>query len=157
MKPLSRLLPPENILLDFQATSKKRVFEHIGLLFENNQGIGQRVVFDSLLARERLVSTGLGQGIAIPHGRIEGLRAPQGAFIRLASPVPFESPDGLPVSMLFALLVPEQAVRAPAAARAMAPPSSMRRLGVIWDRQGVGVISGAPLHRGASTLDTRTD
>ena len=109
MKPLSRLLPPENILLDFQATSKKRVFEHIGLLFENNQGIGQRVVFDSLLARERLGSTGLGQGIAIPHGRIEGLRAPQGAFIRLASPVPFESPDGLPVSMLFALLVPEQA------------------------------------------------
>ena len=58
MKPLSRLLPPENILLDFQATSKKRVFEHIGLLFENNQGIGQRVVFDSLLARERLDSTG---------------------------------------------------------------------------------------------------
>lgn len=109
MKPLSRLLPPENILLDFQATSKKRVFEHIGLLFENNQGIGQRVVFDSLLARERLGSTGLGQGIAIPHGRIEGLRAPQGAFIRLASPVPFESPDSLPVSMLFALLVPEQA------------------------------------------------
>ena len=109
MKPLSRLLPPENILLDFQATSKKRVFEHIGLLFENNQGIGQRVVFDSLLARERLGSTGLGQGIAIPHGRIEGLRAPQGAFIRLALPVPFESPDGLPVSMLFALLVPEQA------------------------------------------------
>ena len=109
MKPLSHLLPPENILLDFQATSKKRVFEHIGLLFENNQGIGQRVVFDSLLARERLGSTGLGQGIAIPHGRIEGLRAPQGAFIRLASPVPFESPDGLPVSMLFALLVPEQA------------------------------------------------
>lgn len=109
MKPLSRLLPPENILLDFQATSKKRVFEHIGLLFENNQGIGQRIVFDSLLARERLGSTGLGQGIAIPHGRIEGLKAPQGAFIRLASPVPFESPDGLPVSMLFALLVPEQA------------------------------------------------
>lgn len=109
MKPLSRLLPPENILLDFQATSKKRVFEHIGLLFENNQGIGQRIVFDSLLARERLGSTGLGQGIAIPHGRIDGLKAPQGAFIRLASPVPFESPDGLPVFMLFALLVPEQA------------------------------------------------
>lgn len=109
MKPLSRLLPPENILLDFQATSKKRVFEHIGLLFENNQGIGQRIVFDSLLARERLGSTGLGQGVAIPHGRIDGLKAPQGAFIRLASPVPFESPDGLPVFMLFALLVPEQA------------------------------------------------
>ena len=109
MNNLSRLLPLENIVLDFEATSKKRVFESIGLLFENNQGIAQRMVFDSLLARERLGSTGLGQGIAIPHGRVEGIKEAKGAFIRLSSPVPFESPDGKPVSMLFALLVPEHA------------------------------------------------
>ena len=109
MNNLTRLLPLENIVLDFEATSKKRVFESIGLLFENNQGIAQRMVFDSLLARERLGSTGLGQGIAIPHGRVEGIKEAKGAFIRLSSPVPFESPDGKPVSMLFALLVPEHA------------------------------------------------
>ena len=109
MNHLSRLLPLENIVLDLEATSKKRVFERAGLLFENNQGIAHRVVFDSLFAREKLGSTGLGQGVAIPHGRVEGIKEAKGAFIRLASPVPFESPDGKPVFMLFVLLVPEHA------------------------------------------------
>jgi PTS system nitrogen regulatory IIA component len=66
-------------------------------------------VFDSLFAREKLGSTGLGQGIAIPHGRIKGLKEATGAFLRLTAPVPFDSPDGKPVSLLFVLLVPEQA------------------------------------------------
>jgi len=61
-------------------------------------------VFDSLFAREKLGSTGLGQGIAIPHGRIKGLKEATGAFLRLAVPVPFDSPDGKPVSLLFVLL-----------------------------------------------------
>lgn len=109
MNHISQLLPPENIVLDLNATSKKRVFEEVGLLFENNNGIALRKVFDSLFAREKLGSTGLGRGIAIPHGRIKGLKEATGAFLRLASPVPFESPDGEPVSLLFVLLVPEQA------------------------------------------------
>lgn len=109
MNQISNLLTPENILLDFDASSKKRVFEQVGLLFENNQGIARSVVFDSLFAREKLGSTGLGQGIAIPHGRIKGLKEASGAFLRLAAPVPFDSPDGKPVSLLFVLLVPEQA------------------------------------------------
>jgi len=67
------------------------------------------VVFESLFARERLGSTGLGQGVAIPHGRIKGLKDALGAFVRLAQPVPFDAPDGKPVSLVFALLVPEQA------------------------------------------------
>jgi PTS system nitrogen regulatory IIA component len=67
------------------------------------------VIFDSLFAREKLGSTGLGQGVAIPHGRIKGLKQAAGAFLRLASPVPFDSPDGRPVNLLFVLLVPEQA------------------------------------------------
>src|SRR5574337_734686 len=75
----------------------------------NNQGIHRSTVFDSLFARERLGSTGLGQGIAIPHGRIKGLKEATGAFLRLATPVQFDAPDGKPVSMLFVLLVPEQA------------------------------------------------
>ena len=109
MSQITQLLPTENIVLDLDASSKKRVFEKVGLLFENNQGIASSAVFDSLFAREKLGSTGLGQGIAIPHGRIKGLKAARGAFLRLAAPVPFDSPDGKPVSLLFVLLVPEQA------------------------------------------------
>jgi PTS system nitrogen regulatory IIA component len=109
MNLIAKLLPPSNILLDLDVTSKKRMFEQAGLLFENNQGVARSLVFDSLFARERLGSTGLGQSVAIPHGRIKGLKEAVGAFIRLAQPVPFDAPDGKPVSLVFLLLVPEQA------------------------------------------------
>lgn len=109
MSLLSRLLPVSNVILDLDVTSKKRVFEHAGLLFENALGIGRSLVFDALLARERLGSTGLGHGIAIPHGRIKGLKEAAGAFIRIKGPIPFESPDGNPVSLVFVLMVPEKA------------------------------------------------
>ncbi len=109
MNPLAQLLTANQVLLDLDAGSKKRVFEQAGLLFENHLGIARSVIFDSLFAREKLGSTGLGQGIAIPHGRIKGLKQAAGAFIRLQNPVPFDSPDGRPVNMLFVLLVPEQA------------------------------------------------
>ena len=110
MNLVAKLLPPSNILLDLDVTSKKRMFEQAGLLFENNQGVARSLVFDSLFARERLGSTGLGQGLAIPHGRIKGLKEAVGAFVRLAQPVPFDAPDGKPVSLVFLLLVPEQAI-----------------------------------------------
>jgi len=109
MNLIAKILPPSNILLDLDVTSKKRMFEQAGLLFENNQGVARSLVFDSLFARERLGSTGLGQGLAIPHGRIKGLKEAVGAFVRLAQPVPFDAPDGKPVSLVFLLLVPEQA------------------------------------------------
>jgi PTS system nitrogen regulatory IIA component len=109
MNLIAKLLPPSNILLDLDVTSKKRLFEQAGLLFENNQGIARSLVFDSLFARERLGSTGLGQSVAIPHGRIKGLKEAIGAFIRLTHPVPFDAPDGKPVALIFVLLVPEQA------------------------------------------------
>jgi PTS system nitrogen regulatory IIA component len=109
MSLVAKLLPPANVLPDLAASSKKRLFEQAGLLFENNHRIARSLVFDSLFARERLGSTGLGQGVAIPHGRIKGLKDALGAFIRLAQPVPFDAPDGKPVSLVFVLLVPEQA------------------------------------------------
>lgn len=109
MNQITQLLATENIVLDLDVSSKKRVFETVGLLFENNQGIARSMVFESLFAREKLGSTGLGQGIAIPHGRIKGLKEARGAFVRLAAPIPFDSPDGKPVTLLFVLLVPEQA------------------------------------------------
>jgi PTS system nitrogen regulatory IIA component len=106
---VAKLLSPADVVPDLQVSSKKRLFEQVGLLFENQHAIARSVVFDSLFARERLGSTGLGQGVAIPHGRIKGLKEALGAFLRLAQPVPFESPDGQPVSLAFVLLVPEKA------------------------------------------------
>ncbi|MEP6609942.1 MAG: PTS IIA-like nitrogen regulatory protein PtsN [Burkholderiaceae bacterium] len=109
MNLISRILPASNVLIDLPASSKKRVFEQVGLLFENSRGMAHSKVFDSLFARERLGSTGLGQGVAIPHGRIKGLKETVAAFVRLAEPIPFDAPDGHPVSLMFFLLVPEQA------------------------------------------------
>ena len=109
MSLLGRLLPASNVILDLDVTSKKRVFENAGLQFEEALGISRRKIFDALLARERLGSTGLGHGVAIPHGRIKGLKAAAGAFIRTKSPIAFEAPDGKPVNLIFVLLVPEKA------------------------------------------------
>lgn len=109
MNPLNTILSADRIVLDLEATSKKRVFEQAGQLFEAQLGIARAQIFDSLFAREKLGSTGIGQGIAIPHGRIKGLKQAAGAFFRLGAPVPFDSPDGRPVNLLFVLLVPEQA------------------------------------------------
>ena len=109
MNPLINILPAGQVLLDLESSSKKRVFEQVGTLFESHLGLSRAVVFDSLFAREKLGSTGLGQGVAIPHGRIKGLKQAAGAFVRLKTPVPFDAPDGRPVNLLFFLLVPEQA------------------------------------------------
>ena len=109
MNQIADLLPASNVLLDLDASTKSRLFEAIGALFEGARGLSRQLVADSLTAREKLGSTGLGQGIAIPHGRIKGLAAAQGAFARLAEPIAFDAPDGKPVSQVFVLLVPEHA------------------------------------------------
>ena len=109
MNQIAQLLPEAHIALNLEATSKKRLFEQIVALFESHSQIARSVVFDSLFARERLGSTGLGQGIAIPHGRIKGLKQAMGAFVRPQQPIPFDAPDGKPVEQVFVLLVPEHA------------------------------------------------
>jgi PTS system nitrogen regulatory IIA component len=109
MSLISKILPLENVLLDAESSSKKRVFERVGLLFENSQKLARSQVFDSLFAREKLGSTGLGQGVAIPHGRIKNLREAVAAFVKTENPIPFDAPDGLPVNLIFVLLVPERA------------------------------------------------
>lgn len=109
MNQIASLLPLDNVVAGLEASSKKRVFEQVGLLFENQQSVGRSTVYDALFAREKLGSTGLGQGIAIPHGRIKGLKHPIGAFVRLLAPVQFDAPDGKPVDLIFVLLVPEAA------------------------------------------------
>jgi len=107
MTNLAKILSPENVILDLEVSSKKRAFEQAGLTFENNSGIARSTVSENLFARERLGSTGLGHGVAVPHGRIKGLKAPLALFMRLSEPIPFESPDGEPVKLLIFLLIPD--------------------------------------------------
>ncbi|HCJ51825.1 MAG: PTS sugar transporter subunit IIA [Gallionellales bacterium CG_4_10_14_3_um_filter_54_96] len=109
MNLISKILAPDNILIDSESTSKKRVFERVGMLFENHEQIAHNQVFDSLFAREKLGSTGLGQGVAIPHGRIPKLEKATAAFVKTTRPIPFDAPDGLPVNLIFVLLVPDLA------------------------------------------------
>ena len=111
MNRLSAILPASQVLVDVDASSKKRVFEAAGLLFENQHAIARATVTDNLFARERLGSTGLGHGVAIPHGRIKGLKHPLAAVIRLNHPIPFDAPDDEPVNLLIFLLVPEAATQ----------------------------------------------
>ena len=111
MNRLSAILPAPQVLVSVDATSKKRAFEEAGLLFETLHGLNRALITDSLFARERLGSTGLGHGVAIPHGRIKGLKNPLAAVLRLAQPIAFDAPDDEPVSLLIFLLVPEAATQ----------------------------------------------
>ena len=114
MQPMNRLatiLPAPQVLVAVEATSKKRAFEEVGLLFETMHGLSRALITDSLFARERLGSTGLGHGVAIPHGRIKGLKAPMAAVFQLLHPIGFDAPDEQPVNLLIFLLVPEAATQ----------------------------------------------
>ncbi|MDP1685537.1 PTS sugar transporter subunit IIA [Hydrogenophaga sp.] len=111
MNRLSAILPASQVLVSVDATSKKRAFEEAGLLFETLHGLNRALITDSLFARERLGSTGLGHGVAIPHGRIKGLKQPLAAVFQLANPIGFDAPDELPVQLMIFLLVPEAATQ----------------------------------------------
>ena len=105
---ISDLLSAERIHCDVHSSSKKRLLELISEeLARNSDQVSQREIFESLCARERLGSTGLGKGVAIPHGRVKGSRHVQASFIRLRKPLPFDAADGEPVDLLFCLAVPE--------------------------------------------------
>lgn len=111
MNRLSAILPAPQVLVSVDATSKKRAFEEAGLLFETLHGLNRALITDSLFARERLGSTGLGHGVAIPHGRIKGLKQPLAAVFQLANPIGFDAPDEQPVQLMMFLLVPEAATQ----------------------------------------------
>lgn len=109
MNLIAPLIRPENVVVDLDAASKKRLFELAGQLFQTNCGISAAEVFESLFSREKLGSTALGYGIAIPHGRIKGLKDTACACIRLKAPIDFDAPDNLPVDLVFILLAPATA------------------------------------------------
>lgn len=105
---ISDLLSPERIRLDVKSSSKKRLLEVISEeLARNSDEFTKREIFESICARERLGSTGLGKGVAIPHGRIKGSQHVEASFIRLKKPLAFDAVDGQPVDLLFCLAVPE--------------------------------------------------
>jgi len=106
---LTDLLVPERISCDNNASSKKRVLELLSEMIAVGQDtLDKTEVFDSLLSRERLGSTGLGHGVAIPHGRLKESDKTIGAFIKLQDGIDYDAMDHQPVDLLFALLVPEQ-------------------------------------------------
>lgn len=109
MNLVSPLLKPANVLADFDASSKKRLFEQAGQMFQASHGVSGTEVFDSLFSREKLGSTALGYGIAIPHGRLKHLKETACAFLRLKTPADFDAPDQQPVDLVFILLAPAAA------------------------------------------------
>tara|TARA_R110002096_G_scaffold11971_7_gene43580 strand:+ start:392 stop:853 length:462 start_codon:yes stop_codon:yes gene_type:complete len=103
------LLSVDSIVAGFKASSKKQAIQALARKIAVNAGVDDRLVFDKLLERERLGSTGVGKGVAIPHARIAGLPKITGLFAKLASPIDFDSVDERPVDLIFMLLAPEEA------------------------------------------------
>ena len=102
------LLAPTRVVAGISITSKKRLLELLATrLADGGSAELERRIFDSLCSREKLGSTGLGQGVAIPHGRIAGLGAAVGCFVRLSEPLGFDAVDGQPIDLIFAMAVPE--------------------------------------------------
>jgi PTS system nitrogen regulatory IIA component len=106
---ISQILAPDRVLSNVPDQSKKAALETLATLIAGaDPGLTQTEVFNSLITRERLGSTGLGEGVALPHGRLKNGEHTLGAFIRLGSAIDFDAVDHKPVDLLFALLVPEE-------------------------------------------------
>ena len=106
---LSDFISPDSVVASLKAKSKKQLLQDLSVRAARLTGLSERDIFDVLLQRERLGSTGLGHGIAIPHGMVQGLKRIVGIFARLAEPVDFDAVDGDPVDIVFLLLAPEGA------------------------------------------------
>ncbi|MBT3989324.1 MAG: PTS IIA-like nitrogen regulatory protein PtsN [Rhodospirillaceae bacterium] len=106
---LTDLLTPESIVANLKATSKKQALQELSKRIAEVIEHDERDIFDILLEREKLGTTGVGDGIAIPHGKLESLEKLHGFFARLERPVDFDSIDERPVDLIFLLLAPESA------------------------------------------------
>jgi nitrogen PTS system EIIA component len=106
---IADLITPRSVIAQLRATTKKQVLQELAKRAAAITGIHERTIYDVLLERERLGSTGIGMGIGIPHGRLPGLNKLSGIFARLDRPVPFEAIDDQPVDLIFLLLAPESA------------------------------------------------
>ena len=106
---ISALLSPQRIFLDVEISSKKKLLELIANIVADKAELTESSLYNNLLNRERLGSTGLGHGFAVPHARVEGLEQTVGCFFRLKNPVNFEAPDNEPVDLVFTIVIPEEA------------------------------------------------
>ena len=147
--PLSDLLTPDSIIPVLKVNSKKQALQEIAGRAAALTGVGEREIFDILLQRERLGSTGVGNGIAIPHGKLNKFSRLFGFFARLDRPVDYESVDGQPVDLIFLLLAPETAgadhLRALSRiARMLRDPAVVQKLRATRDVAGLhSILCGA--------------
>jgi len=111
MNALTDLFALDRITLNSPSKNRAEVFAAVGQLFAKQAGLEAEAIVGFLNAREDLGSTALGAGVAIPHGRVKGLKSPIAAFVKLKEPIEFAAPDGQTVSILIFLLVPEKATQ----------------------------------------------
>lgn len=103
------ILDARAVVPEFKATVKKQLLQDLAQHLAGLVAVDKRIIFETLFTREKLGSTGLGQGIAIPHGRITGLTKVTGLFVKLSTPIDYDAVDGKPVDLVFALLSPDHA------------------------------------------------
>ncbi len=106
---ISDLINADSVIADLRATSKKQALQELARRAADITGVNERAIFDVLMERERLGTTGVGNGIAIPHGKLADFERLYGVFARLEKPVDFQAIDDQPVDLIFLLLAPEEA------------------------------------------------
>lgn len=106
---IADILTPDGVMPDLRASSKKQIIQEIAKQASEVTGQPERTIFDVLMEREKLGTTGVGNGVAIPHGKLAGLNKLHGLFARLERPVDFQSIDERPVDLIFLLLAPKSA------------------------------------------------
>lgn len=136
---LGDLIAPEAVVPVLRANNKKQVLQELSEKAAGLTGLDARDIFETLLQRERLGSTGVGRGIAIPHGRVAGLKSIVSVFARLEAPIDFDALDEEPVDLIFLLMAPEHAgadhLKALARiSRLLREPQSIERLRASHDR-----------------------
>jgi PTS system nitrogen regulatory IIA component len=146
---LSDLLKPEAVLPSLNGQSKKQVLHEVCAAASRQIGLSEREILETILQRERLGSTGVGQGVAIPHGKLAALDSLVGVFARLTEPVDFNALDDQPVDLVFALFAPEGAgadhLKALARiARALRDPAVAQKLRVAADAEELYAVLTAP-------------
>ena len=146
---LGDLITPQAIYPSLKAKNKKQALQDLAQRAAVLTGVEGREIFDTLLQRERLGSTGIGRGIAIPHGRVAALRNIVSVFARLEEPIEFEALDNEPVDLIFLLLAPEHAgadhLKALARiSRLLREPSSIEKLRAAKDRAALYSVLTEP-------------
>jgi PTS system nitrogen regulatory IIA component len=147
--PLSELISPEAVLPSLRVQSKKQALQELAAAAARVTGLPEGEIFATLLQRERLGSTGIGEGIAIPHGKLPGMSRLIGFVARLERPIDFEAIDGQPVDLLFLLLAPEGAgadhLKALArVARALREPGLLERVRAARDASALYAVLSQP-------------